>query len=469
VKRILTVIGVIALVMLAIGVAPALAQASTTSPPPNPTLDAQLKAIMADPAIPILGLQCVVVKDGKLAYVNSFGERYVDNADPSKDLAVNNKTMFRIASISKLVTTIGVMKQVEKGRIDLDADVSRYLGFSLRNPNYPDAKITMRMLLSHTSSIRTGTTYCAPATDTLKDFFFSSGKYWEDGAHWATPIDGTDASPGHYFCYSNLNFGVAATVLEAVTHERFTRYMHAHVLKPLGISGSWNVASFNRKQMRNLGVLYRKMDANGVWDVTGPWYPQVDNWHGQKVRLSQLMTENADTGVTPVPVAAKHYRPGRNATWESPQGGLRISALDLSKVMLLLMNDGKLHGHRILRASSVEAMLTPEWTYDAAADNGDTQGWVAQYGLGVQILSNNPDVGDQLLPGSDSPHWTGHPGEAYGMVSNMFFDRQSNDGYVYFCAGMGDDPYAHLSDYAPAFYSFDSAIIQALFDNVSLK
>jgi hypothetical protein len=88
-----------------------------------------------------------------------------------------------------------------------------------------------------------------------------------------------------------------------------------------------------------------------------------------------------------------------------------------------------------------------------------------EWGLGVQILSNNPAVGDQLLPGSDSPHWTGHPGEAYGMVSNMYFDRASKDGYVYFCAGMGDDPYNHLSSYAPAFFSFDSVIIQAIFQD----
>jgi hypothetical protein len=127
------------------------------------------------------------------------------------------------------------------------------------------------------------------------------------------------------------------------------------------------------------------------------------------------------------------------------------------------MNGGAFRGHRLLKASSVKLMFTPAWTYDATANNGDTQGFAAEWGLGVQILSNNPAVGDQLLPGADSPHWVGHPGEAYGMVSNMFFDRKTGNGYVYFCAGMGDDPYAHLSSYAPAFYSFDSVIIQAIF------
>ena len=79
------------------------------------------------------------------------------------------------------------------------------------------------------------------------------------------------------------------------------------------------------------------------------------------------------------------------------------------------------------------------------------------------MLSNNPDVGDRLLPTADSPRWVGHPGDAYGMISNMYFDPQGDDGYVYYCAGMGDDPYAYAED---NFFSFDHAIIDALFTEV---
>src|SRR5690606_3223998 len=59
----------------------------------------------------------------------------------------------RIASISKLVTAIGVMRLVEAGKLDLDADVSAYLGWELRNPSFPDQPITLRLLLSHRSSL----------------------------------------------------------------------------------------------------------------------------------------------------------------------------------------------------------------------------------------------------------------------------------------------------------------------------
>lgn len=145
--------------------------------------------------------------------------------------------------------------------------------------------------------------------------------------------------------------------------------------------------------------------------------------------------------------------------------GRRAVPQDLSKVMRMFMNGGSYHGHRLLEPAAVRLMFKPEWTYDATAKNGDTQGWCAEWGLGVQILKNDPEVGDRLLPTPDSPHWQGHLGEAYGMISNMLFDRRTGDGYIYYCAGMGADPFEHWSDCAPAFFSFDSTIVQAIFAN----
>jgi CubicO group peptidase (beta-lactamase class C family) len=372
----------------------------------------------------------------------------VDAAVPADDLATDNDTKYRIASISKLVAAIGVMQQVERGRIALDADVSRYLGFRFRNPNFPAQKITARMLLSHTSSLRDGDYYSFPATDALEDYVTPTGSHYEGGARWAGPIAGTDASPGKYFSYQNLNYGVLATILEAVTHQRFDRYMQRRVLDPLGMHGSYDVRRLSSADLAKVGVLYRKMDDQGTWDLNGPWYPQVDDYRGVR---------------PPAPEGAKDYVPGTNATWQSPQGGLRVSALDLSRVMRMFMNGGTFRGERLLKAATVRLMFKPAWVYDAAAQNGDTQAWCAEWGLGPQILKNDPEVGDRLLPGDDSPHWKGHLGEAYGMISNMLFDRRTGDGYVYYCAGMGDDPFEHWSDYAPAFFSFDSEIVQAIF------
>lgn len=450
-KRVISLITLTLLLALGVVAAPALAGERSVverRATPAAELSASIQEVMQTADMPILSIQAVVVRDGRVVYARSFGKRYVDAAVPADDLATVNDTKYRIASISKLVAAIGVMQQVERGRIALDADVSRYLGFRFRNPNFPAQKITARMLLSHTSSLRDGDYYSFPATDALEDYVTPTGSHYEGGARWAGPIAGTDASPGKYFSYQNLNYGVLATILEAVTHQRFDRYMQRRVLDPLGMHGSYDVRRLSSADLAKVGVLYRKMDDQGTWDLNGPWYPQVDDYRGVR---------------PPAPEGAKDYVPGTNATWQSPQGGLRVSALDLSRVMRMFMNGGTFRGERLLKAATVRLMFKPAWVYDAAAQNGDTQAWCAEWGLGPQILKNDPEVGDRLLPGDDSPHWKGHLGEAYGMISNMLFDRRTGDGYVYYCAGMGDDPFEHWSDYAPAFFSFDSEIVQAIF------
>src|SRR3954447_10242935 len=75
-------------------------------------------------------------------------------ADPSTGRLVTVDDPVRVASISKLVTAIGVMRLVEAGKFDLDTDVSTYLGWPLRNPAFLGRPVSLRMLLSHTSSVR---------------------------------------------------------------------------------------------------------------------------------------------------------------------------------------------------------------------------------------------------------------------------------------------------------------------------
>ena len=336
-------------IALVLGAAPAVLAGGTAAPPQSPAaaLSAQIQAVMQTPDMPILAVQCVVLKHGQVVYVGNFGPRYVDNEDPDNNLPVTTDTKYRIASISKMVAAIGVMQQVEKGRIELDADVSQYLGFTFRNPNYPDARITTRMLLSHLSSLRDGDFYSFPATDSLRDYLAPDGEYY-DPSRWEGPISGADTSPGHYFSYQNLNYGVLATILESVTQQRFDRYMRKHVLQPLGCAGSYDVRDFTQAELDKVGVLYRQMDADGVWDPTGPWYPQVDDYRGV---------------YPPPPAGSDTYVPGTNATWQSPQGGLRISALDLTKVERMFMNGGVFNCHRLLQAATVRLMFKPAWTY----------------------------------------------------------------------------------------------------------
>ena len=128
----------------------------------------------------VLGFGVIAFKDGKKIYSYFGGKRNIE-----KNLPVTEDTKFRVASVSKMFTVFSIMQLVEQGKINLDEDVSKYLGFKLRNPNFPDEKITVRMLASHTSTLRDGKNYILPQDLSLEEFFKPEGKYFENGAHFA--------------------------------------------------------------------------------------------------------------------------------------------------------------------------------------------------------------------------------------------------------------------------------------------
>ena len=167
----------------------------------------------------ISGLQITLIDNGAVSH--RFAKGLVGGPD-GRPTAINHDHKIRVASISKLVVAIGVMRLAEQERVDLDADVSDYLGWTLRNPNHRAQEITLRQLLSHTSSIRDAGEYFIPAgKGELRDFFEPNSEFWRDGAHWASRHE----APGAYFEYANLNFGVIAEVIEHVSGQRFDHFM----------------------------------------------------------------------------------------------------------------------------------------------------------------------------------------------------------------------------------------------------
>ena len=413
-------------------------------------LDKTLKQLIANPERPVTGVSVVVVKNGKIVYDGNFGKRKLDQENPNKSLPVDKNTKFRIASISKLETATGIMQLVEQNKIDLDQDISKYLGFHLRNPSFPETPITVRMLLSHTSSIRDGDKYNFPPDETMQDALSPGGKNWANGAHFATPSEAhKEVAPGIYFEYSNLNYGLLGTIIEAVSGERFDKYMRAHVLLPLGCKASYNITDFNGSNLNQVSVLYRKRgkEDNDIWDTNGPWVPQADDY---------------PDGIAALPAAAANYVPGKNASWLSPQGGLRISALDLSRVMRMFMNEGKFNGKQILKPETVKAMFTPQWTYDKAKKNGDNyDDLMICYGLGPQILTNT--IGDRLVE-KGSVSMVGHIGDANGLLSCLMMDFKTKDGFICILGGVGADPDKNKGRYS-SFFRWEEEIATAVFKN----
>ena len=184
-------------------------------------LDAALAAIVDDPAHPLASLSVLAIRHGKVSYQQQFGYRHI-GATPADSLPVTPATLFRIASVSKMMTTVGLMRLVEQGKLSLDQDVGIYLGFSLRNPHFPQQAVTLRSLLSHTSSLRDAGGYAWGPERSLRDVFTAGGDLMWDAA----------MPPGRYFTYSNLNWGVIGTVMEKVTGERFDLLMRRLLLDP---------------------------------------------------------------------------------------------------------------------------------------------------------------------------------------------------------------------------------------------
>lgn len=310
----------------------------------------------------------------------------------------------RVASISKLVVAIGVMRLVEAGTLDLDADVSRYLGWRLRNPAFPDAPITLRQLLSHTSSLTDNVDYVLPL-DADMARVLADPTAW-DAAH----------APGTYFRYANFNTPVVAAAMEKATGERFDLLMKRLVLDPLKLDACYNWAACDSATARRAVVQYRERRAT----------------KDDPASIASCPVTPASNGACDLAL----WRAGRNGAIFSPQGGLRISARGLATIGRLLLNRGKLGELRLLAPASVRTIMTPAWTYDGS--NGDHQGgFLCRYGLGAQILATRT-AGCRDDPFGDGVPRVGHAGDAYGLKSGLWLDLARGRGVAYFATDVLD-------------------------------
>jgi CubicO group peptidase (beta-lactamase class C family) len=350
-------------------------------------------------------------------------------ADFQRNIPVSDTTQFRIASISKTVTAMAAMKLHEQGALDLDMNISQILGFPIRNPNFPDVPITTRMLLSHTSTLIDGSSYSnfLNATYGQNPMPNISELLSTDGTYYASN-QFVNVRPGSYFSYSNINFGILGTIIEKVSNTRFDIYVREQILEPLGITGSFNVNDININQ---LAVLYRK--------TNGSWIPQADNYQG----------------IQPVFTNIEGYVPGTNGLRFAPQGGLRCSGNDLSKIFLLLLNKGAQNGVRVLEEVTVNEMVSPVWDYNGTNGNnyyGLFRGW----GLGIHRSSDTPN-NDIVLSGSS--RMLGHPGEAYGLVSDAYVDTTRRFGFVFMTNGSGT---GYSTNSQSVFYTVEQDIFDAV-------
>jgi CubicO group peptidase (beta-lactamase class C family) len=265
-------------------------------------LDAQMKAFGV-PAVSIAAIRNGAI-DGALAYGVSSNE----------GVPVSTETLFGAASISKSVTALGVLKLVEEGKIDLDANVNQYLKrWKIPdNPFTATQKVTVRELLNHTSGIGThnGEIYDPDApVPTLLQLL--------DGEKPArTPPVRIEAIPGTKFAYANGGYLVLSLLIEDVTGESFAAYMKRTVLDPIGMRHSTFDAPLSLEWRAHAATAY---GADGKWAVS----------------------------------PSKFVEPNLAA------GGLWSTPTDLAKLLLEVQRayDGK--SHKVLHQQTIRMMVSP--------------------------------------------------------------------------------------------------------------
>lgn len=310
----------------------------------------------------MVGLSVAVVKKGDIIYTHAFGLKNIE-----KQTALSSNDIFRIASISKSFSATAIMQLAEAKKLSLDDDVSNLVGFTVRNPKFPDKIITLKMLMSHTSSLNDSQGYFT--LDSINP---------DKTANWAKCYN--DYAPGNGYQYCNLNYNMVGTIIERISGARFDKYIKTHILDRLGLYGGYQVGALDSTKF---ATLYEYDTTTQQFTASpGAYNPRTDE--------------------------INNYEMGYSTPIFSPTGGMKISAPDLAKYMTMHMYYGKHKGPRIISKKSAETMQTKV---------SDGEG-----GYGLALLSTN-----KLIPGKTM---TGHTGSAYGLYSMMFFQPDEKFGIV---------------------------------------
>lgn len=279
------------------------------------------------------GVQAAVIKNGELYTTYEFGSQNIEAG-----VKISADTKFRIASLSKLVTDTVFMCLKDDGLISDKTDINAYLGYSVRNPHYPDIPITPEMLMTHTSSI----------IDSEK---FLSSRFSGSSVPLKTlltsPNSFSSACPGKSFVYSNLSVAVVGACCEAVTRKCFNDLAENYLFSPLGIDASYIASGI--KAQDKIAALY----GNGGLTV------------------AQQMSENFSL----LPAQTHHL----------VQGNLTISAKDYTKIITMLCKNGIAdNGKKILSEESAASVLASHF-------------YTGNYGVGYGVLLQNNVIGSKKL------------------------------------------------------------------------
>jgi len=264
-------------------------------------------------------LATCIIKYDEVVWSHAYGYYDIENKKEA-----TTQTLYLQASVSKTVTATALMQLYEQGLFDLDDDVNEYLPFDLRNPNYPDIPITIKMILSHRSSLADDNLYwiCLsylPGDPDVEGFPYPwLEEYLTPGGSAYSSSTWSMDRPGEKYYYANIGFSIVAYLVELLSHQDFNDYCKEHIFQPL--------------QMNATGFRLRDVDID---TIAVPYEFKNDAFF-------------------------RHPQYGIHILY--PAITLRTSIEDYSHFIIAHMNGGVWNGVRILNESTVQLMHTAQFS-----------------------------------------------------------------------------------------------------------
>lgn len=330
-----------------------------------------------------VGAAVVVARDGEIVYEHYYGSAVAKTREP-----VTEDTYFRLASVTKMVTAVRVMQLVEQGKLALDQDISEILGYQVRNPYYRKTPVTLRMLMTHTSSLDPHGGYSRESS-TLRSLI--STDRMKKG-NWYQEV------PGSVYRYSNFGAGIMGSLMECATGMNIDRNAAENVFGPLGITASYSAGLLPDPE--NIPYLYNPDGtlADARAKSTGkPWDEEPD--------------------------PDRHYRITVGSLWMRPA--------DLCRIGMMLCDGGETGGERLLQAETVREMM------DEQCGKG---GITARTPYGLCIHHETT-----LLKGKTL---YGHQGLSDGILCSIYYDPETRFVFVLCsngCHNLMENRVAHLT------------------------
>jgi CubicO group peptidase (beta-lactamase class C family) len=346
-------------------------------------------------------LSACIIKGEEVIWSKGYGFYDLEKRKPATE-----NTIYNIAQVTKSITGTTLMQLWERGFLDLDEDVNKYLPFTLRNPHFPDEPITFRMLLSHSSSLKDD----IPNNEVygrsrsygwvnfsgdppfsffpypwLEEHLIPSGK-WYNPAHWSNQY-----KPGEYSFYAHINFAIIAYLVERISGEIFVEYCKENIFLPLEMYNT----SFNLSEL-------------DIDNVAIPYYYQKEV--GEYLQINNL---SIDGEIHP----SKYWK-----ILNYPAGGLYSTVSDLSHFLIAHVNNGVWNGVRILEKQTIEEMhrIQPPGNFNPMIQ--------AYYGLSW-LFKEDPLIFNVTL--------MGHYGLSIGIVGIMYHIPTEDIRVIFFANGDG--------------------------------